>query len=90
MAARKTRAGKTITRSISIDAETDRLLRERADESFGGNLSSVIVAMAKDEAKRAGARAFLDRQPYARMTNDEAKEFLATHSPKKRRKAKAA
>jgi hypothetical protein len=90
MAARKRRPGKTVTRSISIDAETDRFLRERADERFGGNLSSVIVAMAQEETRRAAATAYLDRDNYVRMTDEEAKEFLATHSPKRRRRASAA
>ena len=79
----------TITRSISIDRETDRFLRESAAAHFDGNVSTLIIALAKDAESRAAAGAFLDRCNYTRMTDEEAESFIVKHTQKKSRRRAA-
>ncbi|HWL86241.1 MAG TPA: hypothetical protein VNO21_10585 [Polyangiaceae bacterium] len=50
----KKRPGKTATFSISVDMETKRILKEEAARSYGGNVSALVAAIAK-EAKRQAA-----------------------------------
>ena len=52
------RVGRTSTVSISVDAETQAILRAEAKRSYGGNVSALIAAIAR-EAKRQGALDFL-------------------------------
>jgi hypothetical protein len=85
---RTRRPGKTVTRSISIDLETDRVLREQADAHHGGNVSTLIVALAKDARQRAAAGDLLRRFDIPPLTDEEAEELLreSTAPIKKRRK----
>jgi post-segregation antitoxin (ccd killing protein) len=84
----KRRAGKTATFSISVDVETQRILKEEAIRSYGGNVSALVAAIAK-EAKRQAA---LDWLLQGAEVSDEARAaFLAEvdgkRTPKKRRRA---
>ena len=42
---KRPRYGKTRTLSISVDATTDKILREEADAHFGGNVSKLVAAI---------------------------------------------
>jgi hypothetical protein len=87
----KGRPGKTVTRSISIDVETDRILREQAKAHYRGNVSTLISAMTRDAGQRAAAGELLRRFDVPPMTDDEAEALLlkSTMPPKKPRKARA-
>lgn len=43
----KARAGRTVKVSVSVDREDLRVLRRRAKEAFGGNLSAVLAESAR-------------------------------------------
>lgn len=82
------RKRKTATFSISVDLETQRILKEEAARSYGGNVSALVAAIAK-EAKRQAALDWLigDRE----ITEGERTAFLAEvdgkRPPKRRRRA---
>jgi hypothetical protein len=87
----KARPGKTVTRSISIDVETDRILREQAKAHYRGNVSTLISAMTRDVGQRAAAGALLRRFDVPAMTDAEAEALLreSTLLPKKPRRPRA-
>ncbi|MCC6899980.1 MAG: hypothetical protein IT377_13460 [Polyangiaceae bacterium] len=84
----KKRSGKTATFSISVDAATRRILKQEAERSYGGNVSALVAAIAK-EAKRQAALDFLLEGNT--MTEDERARFLAEvdgkPAPRRRRRA---
>ena len=84
------RSGKTATFSISVDGETQRILKEEAKRSYKGNVSALVTAIAK-EAKRQAALDWLLQRADTRMTDDERDAFLAEIDgkppAKKRRRA---
>jgi post-segregation antitoxin (ccd killing protein) len=77
----KKRPGKTVTFSISVDRETERILKQEAARSFGGNVSALVAAIAK-EARRQGALDWLLEGES--VTPAERAEFLAEVEGKKR------
>jgi post-segregation antitoxin (ccd killing protein) len=86
------RAGKTATFSISVDAATQRILKEEAKRSYGGNVSALVAAIAK-EAKRQSALDWLLQRPgTTRMTDAERDALLAEidGKPVKKRGRRAA
>jgi hypothetical protein len=46
------RPGKTSTFSISVDEETRKILRAEAKRSYGGNVSALVAAIAKEVKRR--------------------------------------
>jgi post-segregation antitoxin (ccd killing protein) len=84
----KKRPGKTATFSISVDVETQRILKEEAARSYGGNVSALVAAIAK-EAKRQAALDWLLEG--TKVTDEERAAFLSEidgeKRPRKRRKA---
>lgn len=82
----KKRPGKTATFSISVDVETQHILKQEATRSYGGNVSALVAAIAK-EAKRQAALDWL--LAGSGITDDQRAEFLAEIDgrprPKKRR-----
>ena len=48
------RGGATETFSVSVDKETKRLLKERAERLYHGNMSALVTALGK-QAERADA-----------------------------------
>lgn len=52
------RPGNTSTFSISVDDETRKILRQEAKRSYGGNVSALVAAIAK-EVKRKNAFDYL-------------------------------
>jgi hypothetical protein len=86
MVTRKTgRAGATVTFSVSVDADTERVLRALADAQFGGNVSAVVADMADQARHRLAAAAYLRRakipQPSAEELSQLEAELLAEARP---------
>jgi hypothetical protein len=50
---RGSRPGKTRTLSISVDAATDKILKEEARAHFDGNISKLIAAIAREARRKA-------------------------------------
>jgi post-segregation antitoxin (ccd killing protein) len=75
------RAGKTVTFSISVDRQTERILKEEAARSYGGNVSALVAAIA-NEAKRQAALDWLLQG--VQITPAERREFLSEIAGKKR------
>jgi post-segregation antitoxin (ccd killing protein) len=89
----KRRAGKTATISISVGEETRRILKAEAKRAYGGNVSALVAAIAK-EAKRQHALDWpLQRSGTPPMTSAERDALLAETdgglTPKKRRRRAA-
>lgn len=86
------RVGRTRTFGISVDTETERFLREQAEQHFGGNVSKVVAALAREAQSRQAAEWLLSRsKTYERMTDDEARRFISRlTAPKKSRRKTAA
>lgn len=86
----KRRAGKTVTFSISVDAETRSILEQEASRSYGGNVSALVSAIAK-EAKRQAALDWLLQG--AQISETERSAFLAEldgkRTPRRRRRRAA-
>lgn len=51
-AKRTRRAGASETFSVSVDKQTKRALRARADRLYGGNLSALITDMGREADRR--------------------------------------
>jgi post-segregation antitoxin (ccd killing protein) len=83
------RAGKTATFSISVDEETQRILRTEAKRSYGGNVSALVTAIAKEAKRQAALDWLLQKSDAAPMTDAERDALLAEidgkPAPKKRR-----
>ncbi len=71
----KRRAGTTATFSISVDAETQRILKEEAKRSYAGNVSALVTAIAK-EAKRPALDWLLQSSGAVAMTAAERDALL--------------
>ncbi len=84
------RAGTTTTLSISVDRETEAILRAEAKRSYGGNVSALVAAVAK-EAKRQGALDWLlEASGSPRMSDDQREALLAEIDGKRPRKKRRA
>jgi len=88
----KARSGKTVTFSISVDEETQRILKSEAARRYGGNVSALVAAIAKEAKRRAGLEWLLQRSSAPRMTDVELAALLAEidgapAAKKRRRKA---
>jgi post-segregation antitoxin (ccd killing protein) len=88
-----TRAGKTATFSISVDKETQHILKTEAKRSYGGNVSALVSAIAKEAKRQSALDWLLQRAGHPAMTTDERDAFLAEiagqPAPKKRRRRAA-
>jgi post-segregation antitoxin (ccd killing protein) len=73
----KARAGKTVTFSISVDEETQRILRAEAKRSYGGNVSALVAAVAKEAKRQSALDWLLQRSGTPPMTEAERKALLA-------------
>ena len=84
-----TRPGKTATFSVSVDEETRKILKTAAKRSFGGNVSALVTAIAKEAKRQSALDWLLQRSGAARMTDEELQSLLAEIDgvpvPKKRR-----
>jgi hypothetical protein len=85
------RVGRTKTFGISVDAEVEKFLREQAERRFGGNVSQLVTALAREEQSRQAAAWLLSRsKTYRRMTDEEAQAFIAGITRPKKSKRKTA
>ena len=83
------RSGKTATFSISVDEETQRILRLEAKRSYGGNVSALVSAIAKEAKRQAALDWLLQKSGATPMTDAERNALLAEvdgkPTPKNRR-----
>lgn len=89
----KSRAGKTVTFSISVDEETQRILKAAAARGYGGNVSALVAAIAKEAKRREALAWLLQRSNAPRMTDAALGALLAEIDgapTAKRRRRKAA
>lgn len=84
----KKRSGNTATFSISVDLETQRILKKEAARSYDGNVSALVTAIAK-EAKLQAALDWL--LAGTNVTDAQRAAFLdeldGKAKPRKRRRA---
>jgi hypothetical protein len=73
----KRRSGKTATFSISVDSETQRILKEEARRSYDGNVSALVSAIAKEAKRQSALDWLLQRSGASPMTNAERDALLA-------------
>ena len=82
------RSGKTATFSISVDRETQRILKQEATRSYGGNVSALVAAIAKEAKLQAALDWLLEGTS---VTDAERAAFLdevdGKSKPRKRRPA---
>jgi post-segregation antitoxin (ccd killing protein) len=71
------RPGKTVTLSISVDDETQRLLKAEADRSYGGNVSALVAAIAREAKRQSALDWLLQRAGGSKMTDAERDALLA-------------
>ena len=87
------RAGKSATFSVSVDAETQRILRAEALRSYGGNVSALVTAIAKEAKRQSALDWLLRRSGAAPMTDAERDALLAEidgkPTPRRRRRRAA-
>ena len=88
--------GKTRTLSISVDATTDRILKEEARAHFGGNVSKLVSAIALEARRSAAVDRIAEWSGYAELSaverdkiEAEIKKELAAQKPKKKRRTAA-
>jgi hypothetical protein len=88
------RRGKTHTLSISVDPTTERILKEEAQAHFGGNVSKLVAAIAREARRRAAVHRIAEWSGYARLTEREREDIeaeiqkeLAGQKHRKRRRA---
>lgn len=86
------RARRVQTFSVSVDPKTKAILKDRAKRLFGGNMSALIAAFAREAEKRE-AIDWLDQDAGGSALNDELREQLAAEfygrGPRGRRKPAA-
>jgi post-segregation antitoxin (ccd killing protein) len=71
------RAGKTVTFSISVDEETQSILKSEAQRSYGGNVSALVSAIAKEAKRQAALEWLLQRAAQPPMTEGQRDSLLA-------------
>jgi post-segregation antitoxin (ccd killing protein) len=88
----KARPGKTATFSISVDETTRRILKAEAKRSYGGNVSALVAAIAKEAKRQSALDWLLQRAGSPGITDGQRRAFLAEIDGKraKRRRASAA
>ena len=62
------RLGKTRTLSISVDPATDRILKEEAAAHFGGNVSKLVAAIAREARRKAAVGRIAAWSGYAALS----------------------
>jgi post-segregation antitoxin (ccd killing protein) len=87
------RSGKTATFSISVDQATQRILKAEAGRSYGGNVSALVTAIAKEAKRQSALDWLLQRSGVTPMTDAERDGLLAEidgkPTPRKRRRPEA-
>lgn len=89
----KRRPGRTATFSISVDEETRSILKEEAERSYGGNVSALVAAIAKEAKRQASLDWLLQRSGVPSMTANERDALIAeidgTRRPKRKGRSAA-
>src|SRR5689334_9796023 len=62
------RRGKTRTLSISVDAVTDKILKEEARAHFDGNVSRLVAAIALEARRKAAVERIAEWSGYASLS----------------------
>ena len=75
MSRRVKRKGRTTTFSVSVDAETKKLLRRVASRSYGGNVSELITQIAHQAARQEAAAELLASHGRRPMSDEELAAF---------------
>lgn len=75
MPKRLKRGGKTVTFSVSVDAQTKKVLRAVAERSYRGNVSELIAQIAHQAARQEGAADLLRLHGRAPMTDEQCLAF---------------
>ena len=65
------RNGKTRTLSISVDPTTDKILKEEAEAHFGGNVSKLVAAIAREARRKAAVDRIAEWSGYALLSTAE-------------------
>jgi len=78
------RAGSTSTVSISVDAETRSILKAEARRRYGGNVSALITAIAKEAKRQNALEWLLAVSGSPRFTDTERDALLAEIDGKER------
>jgi hypothetical protein len=86
--ARLKRTGKVETFSVSVSAETKARLRRAAKQSYGGNVSALIEAIAVEADRQQALDWLLDRAPA--IDERAYADFLAEMNPPKKKRTRAA
>jgi post-segregation antitoxin (ccd killing protein) len=81
--ARLKRSGKMETFSVSVTPETKARLRKAADRAYGGNVSALIEAIAREADRQEALDWLLRRAP---STEQEAFEAFMTEMAGTRRR----
>jgi len=90
------RAGKTVKVSVSLNREDVAVLRRRAKESYGGNLSAAFSEAAKWLRQREARRRLIDAlggpslTPEASLAIEAEQAGGPRYEPKKARRTRAA
>lgn len=71
------RAGSTRTMSISVDATTEEVLRTFAKRHFGGNVSALVTAMAKELRRKEALAWLLASSGVPRLDAEQTQALLA-------------
>ena len=83
-----------MTFSISVDEETQRVLKAEANRSYGGNVSALVAAIAREAKRQSALDWLLQRSTASRMTPAERDALLAeidgAPDTKKKRRRKVA
>jgi post-segregation antitoxin (ccd killing protein) len=84
----KKRSGKTATFSISVDVDTQRILKEEAARSYDGNVSALVTAIAKEAKLQAALDWLLEGTRVSALERSAFLEELdGKRKPKRRRRA---
>ena len=88
------RHGKTRTLSISVDAATDKILKEEAAAHFGGNVSKLVSAIAHEARRKAAVDRIAVWSGYGALSKAERDDLeagiqkeLAAQAPPRRRRS---
>ncbi len=73
----QTRPGRTRTFSISVDDDTRDTLKEAAARLYGGNVSALVTALARELKRKQALEWLLASSGLPRMTDAEADALVA-------------
>lgn len=77
------------TFSVSVDAQTKRILKKHADRLFGGNMSALIAAFGREAEKRDALEWLIRDSGGSALTDEIRKELDAELRPARRKKSAA-